>query len=138
MPGLAGKKARLKVGTTLVGATNIVAGLKSVSLEIDGQTVDDNEFGVDWMQRLQTLKDWKISASGSYRPSTRLGQVAIRSSLINDTDLYAAFSAGQRHDGECWAQRPGDRHEVQHRAAGRRHLGNVSIELQGTGAPTLV
>jgi predicted secreted protein len=137
MPGLAGKKARLKVGTTLVGATNIVAGLKSVSLEIDGQTVDDNEFGVDWMQRLQTLKDWKISASGSYRPSDALGQVAIRSSLINDTDLYAAFlpDNGTTANAGLKGQIIVTKFSIEPPVDG---ISAVSIELQGTGAPTLV
>ena len=81
----------LKVGTTLVGATNLVAGLKNVSLEIDGTTVDDSEFGIDWTQVVQTIKTWKLTASGSYRPGDTNGQVAIRTSLITDSDLYAAF-----------------------------------------------
>jgi predicted secreted protein len=137
MPGIAGKKARLKVGTTLVGATNIVTGLKSLSLEIDGQAVDDNEFGVDWNQRLQTLKDWKISASGSYRPSDATGQAAIRSSLINDTDLYCQFlpDNGTTANAGLKGQVIVTKFSIEPTVDGG---GNVSIELQGTGAPTLV
>jgi predicted secreted protein len=137
MAGLAGKKARLKVGTTLVGATNVVAGLKSLSLEIDGQTVEDNEFGVDWMQRLQTLKDWKISASGSYRPSDATGQVAIRSALINDTDLYCQFlpDNGTTANAGLKGQVVVTKFSIEPAFDG---ISAVSIEFQGTGAPTLV
>jgi predicted secreted protein len=137
MPGIAGKKARLKVGTTLVGATNIVAGLKNLSLEIDGQVVDDSEFGVDWNQRLQGLKDWKISASGNFRPTDATGQVAIRSSLINDTDLYCQFlpDNGTTANAGLKGQVLVAKFSIEDAIDGSA---SVSIELQGIGAPTLV
>src|SRR5690242_20531383 len=91
MPGIAGKKNRLQVSTTAGGAGTYttVAGLKSCSIEIDGAAVDDSEFGIDWTQRLQGIKDFKITASGNYRGSDTLGQVAILSAMLNDTVLWA-------------------------------------------------
>ena len=137
MPGISGKKARLRVGTSLAAVTNLVAGLKSVSLEIDGQTVDDNEFGDDWVQRVQAAKDWKISASGSFRPGDTNGQIAIRASQINDTDLFAAYlpddgvTANAGMKGQVIVSKFGVDSSMDGITA-------VSIELQGNGAPTLV
>jgi predicted secreted protein len=137
MSGIAGKKARLKVGTTLVGATAIVAGLKSLSLEIDGTLVDDSEYGVDWIQRIQTLKDWKISASGSFRPTDTTGQLAIQGSLISDTDLYAQFlpDNGTTANAGLKGQIRVAKFSIEPPVDG---IAGVSIELQGTGAPTVV
>jgi predicted secreted protein len=137
MAGLSGKKARLKVGATLVGAVNIVAGLKNISLEIDGQVVDDSEFGVDWNQRLQGLKDWKISASGNFRPADANGQLAVRSSLINDTDLYCQFlpDNGTTANAGLKGQVLVSKFSVEDTLDG---AAAVSIELQGIGAPTIV
>jgi len=137
MPGISGKKARLRVGTSLAAVTNLVAGLKSLSLEIDGQTVDDNEFGDDWVQRVQTMKDWKISGSGSYRPTDTNGQLAIRASQINDTDLFAAFlpddsvTANAGLKGQVLVTK----FQIDPAMDG---ISAVSIELQGTGQPTIV
>ena len=137
MPGLAGKKARVKVGTTLVGATNLVAGLKNASLSINGQTVDDSEFGVDWTQVLQTTKDWKVSLSGSYRPTDANGQMAIRASLLNDTDLFVQYlpDNGTTANAGLSGQVMVMKFDVEAPVDG---VSAVSIELQGIGAPTLV
>lgn len=137
MPGIAGKKARLKVGSTLAGATNVVTGLKSISLEINGQTADDNEFGVDWIQVVQTIKDWKISAQGSYRPGDTAGQVAIRSSLIADTDLFAQFlpDNGTTVNAGIKGQVIVTKFSIEPPVDG---ISAVSIEFQGVGTPALV
>jgi len=137
MPGLSGKLARLKVGTTLVGATNIVAGLKTLSLELDGQTVDDSEFGVDWTQVVQSTKTWKITAGGSYRPTDATGQIAIRDSLINDTDLYAQFLPDNGTTALIGlnGQVRVTKFSVEPAFDG---ISSVSIELMGTGTPAVV
>lgn len=89
MAGTAGKASRLSVATTLGGSYTVPAGLKNISFEINGAALDDSEFGVNWEQKIQGLKSFKITASGSFRVSDTNGQIAIRSSLISDTDLFA-------------------------------------------------
>lgn len=91
MPGIAGRKARLYVSTTLGGQYTLVAGLTSITLEIDGATVDDSEFGDNWGQVLAGLSTWKISASGNMRAADTNGQLAIKSALLNGTDLFAKY-----------------------------------------------
>lgn len=137
MPGIAGKKARLKVGLTLGGAYTVVAGLKNISLEIDGQVVDDSEFGVDWVQRLQGVNDWKITASGNIRPTDANGQVAIRNALINGTDLFAQFLPDNGTTANIGTK--GQVMVTKFSSTGQWEGGqDVTIELQGSGAPTAV
>ena len=134
MSGLAGKKARVKVSTTLVGVFTIVAGLKTASLELDGAMVDDSEFGVDWVQRILGVNDWKISCSGYLRPGDTLGQVAVRNSLINSTDLFAEYLPD---NGVTALIGMKGQVIVTKFTAGAVHDSgqDVSIELQGSGAP---
>lgn len=136
MAGTAGKKALLKVSTDDITYTT-VAGLQSISMSIDGQSVDDSEFGVDWMQRLQGIKDFKISASGNVRLTDTNGQLAVRAAQINDTTLYAKYlpDGGVTSNAgfKClvkvssWKVDP----TVQDKQA-------VSFDLEGNGAPTAV
>ena len=88
MSGLAGKKNRVKVGTTSGGAFNVMLGIKSTTVEIDGTNVDDSEFGVDWAQRLQGIKDFKVTLSGPLRPTDATGQQVAIAALLNDTELW--------------------------------------------------
>lgn len=136
MSGIAGKKGRLKVSTDNA-AFNVVLGIKSVSVEIAGGTVDDDEFGVDWKQRLQTLKDVKISFQGSFRPADATGQMAIRSALINDTALYAEWlpDNGTTANAGFKVQVQVSKFSVDPAVDG---INAVSGELVGTGALTLV
>src|SRR5690348_4444314 len=90
MAGTAGKKAQLKVSSDDI-TYSLVAGLDSIGLSIDGVNVDDSEFGVDWTQRIQGIKDIKITASGKIRVADTNGQLAIRAALLNDTALFAKF-----------------------------------------------
>lgn len=133
MPGLAGKLNRAKVGPTTGGTFTNVAGLKQSSIELDGATLDDSEFGVDWQQKLQGLKNFKISMSGTYRPTDTLGQVAIRSSFISDTELWAQVlpdgTTGFKGRVIC------TKFSVDPSVDG---ISSVSIELEGTGAITLI
>jgi len=136
MAGTAGKKALLKVSPDDITYTT-VAGLDSISMSIDGQSVDDSEFGNDWMQRLQGIKDFKITASGKVRLADTNGQLAVRSALINDTTLYAKYlpDGGVTSNAglKClikvasWKVDP----TVQDKQA-------VSFDLEGAGTPTVV
>lgn len=133
MPGIAGKLNRVRVGPTSGGTFTNVAGLKQSSIELDGATLDDSEFGVDWQQKLQGLKNFKISMSGSYRPTDTNGQVAIRASFINDTVLWAQVLP----DGTTGfrGQVVVTKFTVDPSVDG---MSSVSIELEGTGVVTLI
>jgi hypothetical protein len=93
MPGIAGKAARVKISTTAGGAGvySVMLGVKSVSATVDGQQVDDSEMGVDWMQRIQGIKDAKYSIQVNRRTADATGQNACLSALINDTEIWVQF-----------------------------------------------
>ncbi|MBA3853333.1 MAG: hypothetical protein C0503_02900 [Gemmatimonas sp.] len=133
MPGIAGKLNRAKVGLTSGGTFYNVAGLKSSSIELDGAVLDDSEFGVDWQQKLQGLKNFKISMSGSYRADDTNGQVSIRSAFINDTELWAQVlpDGTNGFKGKVIVTKFGVEPSVD-------GITSVSIELEGTGAITIV
>lgn len=133
MSGLAGKLNRAQVGTTSGGTFTTVAGLKTSSIELDGAVIDDSEFGVDWQQKLQGLKNFKISMSGSYRPDDTNGQVAIRSAYVNDTELWAQVlpDGADGFRGQVIVTK----FSVEPAVDGGV---SVSIELEGTGAITIV
>lgn len=90
MAATAGKKALLKASLTN-GSFIRVANLKSASFEIDGTMLDIGQLGDDWAKKIQSMKDGKGSASGQYDTSDTTGQVVLRSSLINDTQVFLQF-----------------------------------------------
>lgn len=136
MAGMAGKKFRLKVATTFGGTYDLVGGGATCNASIDGTNIDVSEFGVDYVQRIQGLKDVKISVSGNYAPSDTNGQLRIRSAFLNDTALFAKFLPDDGVTGNAgfivevkvasWQVNEG----VNDKAA-------WSAELEGTGALTL-
>lgn len=133
MAGIAGKLNRAQVGLTSGGTFTTVAGIKQSSIELDGAMLDDSEFGVDWQQKLQGLKNFKISLSGSYRPDDTNGQVAIRSAFIGDTELWARVLPDGTNGfrGRVVVTK----FSVEPSVDG---ITSVSIELEGTGAIALV
>lgn len=137
MPGVAGKKTRVRLATTVNGTYNLVAGIKSASYTIDGAPLDDSEFGVDWIQRIQGLKDFKVTLSGTYRPDDTNGQVVARAALLNDTALFARVlpDGGTTANAGFQCEVKVTKFAVDPSVDG---IVGVSIELEGTGAATLV
>jgi predicted secreted protein len=90
MSATAGKKTRVKVSTTAGGAGTYTTalGIKNVSIELDGEMVDVSSFGSDWKEKLQGLKDSKITMGGNYEPGDTTGQGALRSAWLNDTEAW--------------------------------------------------
>jgi len=70
----------------------IVSNINDCDMSIDGDNQDVSVFGEDYINRLQGLKDVSWSISGFYDPTDTNGQVAIRSALINDSNLYLKIS----------------------------------------------
>lgn len=133
MPSVAGKSSTVAAATTGAGTYNILLGVKSFTHSIDGATLDDSEMGVAWVQRIQGLKDGKLSISGSYRSDDTTGQLRCRDAMLNDTELHYRVLyngvAGYRQQCRC------SKFQVD---ASVEDKVNVSIELEGTGAITAV
>jgi predicted secreted protein len=91
MSATAGKKTVVKISTTVGGAGTYTTalGITTASVEIDGDMVDVSTLGNNWKDKVQGLKDSKMSFSGNYEPGDTTGQQAIRSALINDTEIWA-------------------------------------------------
>lgn len=137
MPGIAGKRSRLLVATASAGPYNPVLGLKQISYSIDGSNIDDSEMTVDWMQRLQGLKDGKASASGNRNPANTNGQNVLLSALLNDTDVWIRVLPDNGATANAGFQQ---QVRVAKFATDASIDGPVSlsIELEGTGPATLV
>lgn len=101
MAATAGKKALLKVATTVNGTYNTVKNIKSVSIEIDGANLDVSQLGDDWMTKIQGMKDAKITASGSYDLADTTGQVLIVTSQLTDAVLYAQVLVNGVNGFQC-------------------------------------
>jgi predicted secreted protein len=134
MPAAAGKAAVLKISTTAGGAGTYTTclGIENPSIQLDGAMLDVTELPATMIARIQGLKDAKVSAAGSYQPADTTGQLAIRNSWLNDTELwYQYFPDGTTgFKQQCKVSR----FQVDTPVAGKS---TVSIELQGTGAITI-
>jgi predicted secreted protein len=135
--GTAGKKARLKVATVSAGPYTAVQGVKSWSHSIDGANVDDSEMGVDWVQRVQGLKDGKISISGQRRVADATGQNVFQAQLIAGSSVFVqALPDGGTTAGVGFQQ---EMYVSSFKSdAAVDGIVNWSVELEGNGAITLV
>ena len=133
MPSVAGKSSAIKVSTTTGGVYFSVAGVKSFSHSIDGTNVDDSEMGVSYVQRIQGLKDGKLSIQAARRTDDTNGQSVILTSFLNDTDLFVQMlpngTVGYKQQMRV------SKFAVD---ASVEDKVNVSIELEGTGTITAV
>lgn len=140
MPGTAGKKARVLLSIIAggAGAYNAIQGIKSISHSIDGTNVDDSEFGVDWAQRIQGLKDGKLTLTGNRRLADANGQNALLTALINDNvEVWIKVlpdngtTVGIGFQQQMKISKFGSDSAVD-------GANGISIELEGTGVITLV
>lgn len=133
MPSVAGKLTLVRVSTTSGGAYSTVLGMKSVSHPFDAAMLDDSEFGVSWVQRIQGLKDGKISLSGQRRADDTTGQNIIRTSFLNDSDLFVQVlpdgTNGYRQQMRV------TKWQIEAQVDG---IVNLQIEMEGVGAPVAV
>lgn len=132
MASVAGKSSAIKVSPT-DGSYIAVLGIKSFNHSIDGTNIDDSEMGVAWVQRIQGLKDGKLSIQGARRTDDTTGQTVILNSFLNDTALYVQAlpngSAGFKQQMRV------SKFAVDAAVEDRV---NLSIELDGTGTITAV
>jgi hypothetical protein len=130
---LAGKKMRIQFATAQAGPfTNNVAGIKNVRFRIAGNNQDVSEFGIEWIKRIQGLKDFTASMTGQHEPGDTNGQVAARTSLINDTQLWVRIQpdGGTTANAGILAPVKCSVFEVATEVAG---VSGVTIELEGDG-----
>lgn len=90
MAKLAGKKFLAKFSTTAGGAGSYstALGVHDGTINLSGTTVDVSEFGDTWMERIQALKDATYDLKCHYNIADTTGQLAVRSAMINDTELW--------------------------------------------------
>ncbi len=131
----AGKKSLLQVSSVAGGAGTYytVLGIESLTWNIAGANVDDSEMGVDWVQRIQALKDCKVSASGGRRQADATGQGAVLSALVNDTELWMKVLYDGTHGfkQQCVVAKFDTDGKVADKVT-------VAIDLEGTGVVTLI
>lgn len=110
-----------------------VAELNDMTMTFDGDNIDVTEFGDDFMNRIQGLKDGSYSLGGFYAPTDTNGQVAIRTAWLSDSPLYVKIlpngTAGFKQEVKVAT------FEV---SAGVDGAVEVSIDLEGTGTVTAV
>ena len=136
MASTAGRKSSVKYGTSSGGSFTAIAGVKSLQHSIDGTNVDDSEMGVDYAQRIQGLKDGKLTLTCARRAGDT-GQDGIRDAMLNNTPIWievlpdngTTSGAGFKQQMLCskFAMDASVEDKV-----------NLSIELEGTGTITTV
>lgn len=112
---------------------NTVTELNDASMSFDGDNIDITEFGDDFINRIQGLKDNTFSLAGFYAPLDTDGQLAIRDAWLNDTEIYVRFLA----DGENGFSQEVKVSTFEVSAAVDGAV-EVSIELEGTAEITVV
>src|SRR5690349_17803066 len=130
MAGKAGKKAKVKVATVVGGPYNVVLGIDSIAFEIDGTNVDVSEMGDDYIERVQGMKDVKLTLTGNVRIDDANGQTVIRSGFVNDTTLFfqvlpdngVTVGAGSQFEGKV------SKYGQDFQQAGK---GALSIDIEG-------
>lgn len=112
---------------------NTIAELNDATMSFAGNNIDITEFGDDFINRIQGLKDNTFSLAGFYAPEDTTGQVVIRDGWLNDEDLYVQFL----HDGANGFKQQVrvSTFEVSAAVDGAQE---VSIEFEGTDAVTAV
>ena len=112
---------------------NTVLGLNDANNSITSNNEVTTDFGDTFNERLDTIKDSTYSLSGFYDNADTTGQIAIRDSLINGTDLYVKYLT----DGTNGFKQKVvvASFEVSSTPDG---VSEVSIELEGSGSLTAV
>lgn len=121
---LAGKGGSVKIGT------NVVAEIKSWSLDIGADNLDKTALGDAWKSFIQGLKEWSATAEGNWVINTDTnGQKAIQDAYLagNTVTLNLYVNATNYYSGTALIS--GISVET-----GVEDLVTVSFEFQGSGA----
>lgn len=79
---VAGKNAVIELGA------NTIQGLNDTKITVNGNTIDVTTFASGgWIEKIQGLKDCKISMSGFYLSDDTNGQTALQTALLNGSPV---------------------------------------------------
>jgi predicted secreted protein len=129
----AGRTSLVKVSTTSGGTYTAVDEIRSASMSWKGGTIDISKIGVTYMARILGIKDASYSLQGFYDSADTNGQLAIRSSLVNDSGLFVQFLP----DGSTGFQQEVKVAGFDFDTSFDGAVG-ISISLEGSGAVTLI
>ena len=127
-----GRNTIIKVSTDGT-AFSAVDGLNKAEMDFDGNNLDVTKFGMDFVARIQGIKDATYSLGGFLENTDTDGQVAIRDAWLNDTDLYVQFLG----DGSAGFKQKVKVNKYSESSA-PDDLVQVSIDLDGTDDVTAV
>ena len=132
---LAGTGMLIKASTTAGGAGTYttIAEIKSGSMNTAAGSIDVSAFGSTWADALQGLKSVQYSLQGFWKSDDTTGQVAIRSALVNDSEIWFQFLP----DGSTGFKQQVAISSFNISAAVDGAV-EVSIEAAGVGAPAAV
>jgi predicted secreted protein len=132
MAASAGRNLRVKVSTTSGGSYNDIAGIKSTSMNLSGGTIDVSAFGTEAVERIAGLKSGSYSLSGNYETDAT-GQGLVRTAVQDHSSVFVRFlpNGTTGWQQECFVS-------AYNVSASVDGAVEVSIELEGTGAITLV
>ena len=85
----AGKGSVIQAAAAGVPTTDI-GGANTVSFSIDPDLLETTEFGDNWKERIQGLKDWSGSISGDYIDGDA-GQAFVETDVLAGTGLIIQF-----------------------------------------------
>lgn len=90
---IAGTGMLVQASTTVGGAGSYttIAEIKSGSMNTSAGSIDVSAFGSIWASSLQGLKSVSYSLQGFYKSSDSTGQAAIRTALVNDSEIWFKF-----------------------------------------------
>lgn len=90
---LAGKSTKVRSSDIAggAGAYADVAGIKSASMNSNGQLLDTTTMAASYVAQILGLKSGAFSISGVWEPTDTNGQVRIRNAWLNDAELWIQF-----------------------------------------------
>jgi predicted secreted protein len=125
----AGKRSVVKVSLTQEGLHYVVAGIHDFTHEMEGETTDDSEMTVQWIQRIRGLASSTLTLNGGRRADDITGQNLLYESLRDGTSVWVTVRPTSH--GEYRQEMRVSKYGVDVELAGR---GEWVCELQGIGA----
>ncbi|MFT3951179.1 MAG: phage tail tube protein [Oscillospiraceae bacterium] len=114
------------------GTATTVAHMASWSVELTKELIDVASFGLDYKERVPSIKDWTASSDGAADFATTSGQKDLVQAFEDGAVLEATFylDATTFFKGDCFIESL----SIEHAADGKA---DVSISLSGSGGVTL-
>lgn len=130
---VAGRKARIYVAADSGGAPgsyNQILGIGNVTHSINGATIDDSEFGIEWVQAISGIPGGTVSMTGGRRAGDTTGQNVLAAALISGDPIWYKWLYGGV-DGDGFEQQA---YVVKFETgADVKDRVTVSIDLAGNG-----